>query len=55
MEDLARGDEPIKVFENTYRTEPTDAERFKPSKAIAIMDGVLKNIMAFSEHTDKMG
>jgi len=46
---------PIKVFENTYQTEPFDSQRFKPSAVVAIMQEVMADKMAYTVDKDKKG
>ena len=47
--------EPIKVYENTYVTGPTDRQRFKITMAKQIMQKMLDEKMAFTNERDKKG
>ena len=54
MEDLPAV-EPVKIYENTYRLEPADNEKFKVGRAKKIMDEVLAEKLAFTNDRDKKG
>lgn len=55
MDDLPNV-EPIKVFENTYKTGPDDSERFKASAAEVLMQSVLHDkLYELTNARDKKG
>lgn len=50
-----QSDAPIKVYENTYLMQPSEAQRFKRTEVTKILEEVLQAKMEFCEERDKKG
>ncbi|EOD11674.1 hypothetical protein EMIHUDRAFT_257370, partial [Emiliania huxleyi CCMP1516] len=49
------GVEPVKIYENTFRLEPTEEQRFKPSVAVNAMKETLEASMSYTLEKDEGG
>merc|ERR1711990_664693 len=53
--EITLAQEPIKVYENTYVMEPSEAQRFKRSKAEKILKAILNVKMEFTNERNNKG